>query len=244
MEHLVWNFPQKISAQDPGIKREQKERNGLEKKSRFNCKSMATSHTTAQTKQEFLVWMAKTRCGSIQGIKVTDILLDTSCTQTMVRGDLVQQDQLIEGEASTIQCMHGDNVLYPMADAAINLDGLNFNVRAAVSKPLPMSMLLGTDVPQLEQLLRGNPTRIYSQGVKQALVTTRSQTRKEEEEVLKLKEKITAMAKPLGVEQRGVEESTNNREGEAAVGEELVDVNSKQLRKVEVSMLGVGVRTC
>ena len=159
---------------------------------------MATSHTTAQTKQDFLVLMAKTRCGSIQRIKVTDILLDTGCTQTMVQGDLVQQDQLNEGEAATIQCMHRDNVLYPMADATINLDGLNFNVRAAVSKPLPMSVLLGTDVPQLEQLLPGNPTRIYSQGVKQALVTTRSQTRKEEEEVVKLKEKITATAKPLG----------------------------------------------
>lgn len=145
----------------------------------------------------------------------------------MVRGDLVQQDQLIKGESATIQCMHRDNVLYPMASATINLDGLNFNVRAAVSKPLPMSVLLGTDVLQLEHLLRGNPARIYSQGVKQVLVTTRSQTRNEDERVDKLKEKFTATAKPMGVGQRGVDESTNNREGEAAVGEGLVNVNSQ-----------------
>jgi hypothetical protein len=39
-----------------------------------------------------------TRRGCVQGVEVTDILLDTGCTQTMVRGDLVSQDQVIQGE--------------------------------------------------------------------------------------------------------------------------------------------------
>ena len=138
-----------------------------------------------------------TRRGCVQGVEVTDILLDTGCTQTMVRGDLVSQDQVIQGEAATIRCVHGDNVLYPMADVTINLEALNLTVRAAVSKTLPMSVLLGTDVPQLGALLHGNPARIHSQGVEHALITTRAQARKQEEEEEKLKKRTTAITKPL-----------------------------------------------
>lgn len=110
---------------------------------------------------------------------MTDILLDTGCTQTMVRRDLVSQGQLIEGEAATIHCVHGDTVLYPLADVNVKVEGHDLTVRAAVSETLPKSVLLGTDVPQL---LHSNPALIHSHGVEHALVTTSSQARKREEE--------------------------------------------------------------
>ena len=135
------------------------------------------------------------RCGYVQGVEVTDILLDTGCTQTMVRRDLVPQDQLIEGEAATIRCVHGDNMLYPLADVTINIEGLNLTVRATVSETLSMSVLLGTDVPQLSQLLHGNPALIHSHGVTTALVTTRAQVKIQEEEEKRQMERATARAK-------------------------------------------------
>ena len=37
-----------------------------------------------------------------------DIVLDTGCSRTMVRQDLVAEEKLLEGEAVTIRCAHGD----------------------------------------------------------------------------------------------------------------------------------------
>jgi hypothetical protein len=101
-----------------------------------------------------------------------------------------------------------------MADVTINLEGLNLTVRAAVSKTLPMLVLLGTDVPQLGALLHGNPTRIHSQGVEHALITTRAQARKQEEEEV-LKKRTTAITKPLEGEWRDVEEGAIGEKGES-----------------------------
>lgn len=78
--------------------------------------------------------MSTTLCGWVQGVEVNDILIDTGCTHTMVQEDLIQKDQMIEGEAATIRCVHGDNVLYPMANVTIDVEGFNLTVRAAVHK--------------------------------------------------------------------------------------------------------------
>ena len=43
--------------------------------------------------------LSTTRTGVVENKKVEDILLDTGCTQTMVRQDLVQEGRLLEGEA-------------------------------------------------------------------------------------------------------------------------------------------------
>ena len=41
--------------------------------------------------------------------------VDTGCSRTKVRQDLVPEGKIIEGDAVTIRCAHGDTVLYPVA---------------------------------------------------------------------------------------------------------------------------------
>ena len=52
-----------------------------------------------------------------------------------------------------IKCAHGDIVLYPLAKVDMEVDGLQVHVEAAVSRRLPMAVLLGKDVPEFDQLL-------------------------------------------------------------------------------------------
>ena len=52
--------------------------------------------------------------------------------------------------------------------------------RAAISDYLPISVVLGTDVPELGQLLHCNPASIHTKGTVHALITTMSATRREE----------------------------------------------------------------
>ena len=56
----------------------------------------------------------------------------------MVRSDLVGKGKLLEGEAVTVSCAHGNTVLYPLADVNIELGGVKMGVRAAVSERLPV----------------------------------------------------------------------------------------------------------
>ena len=59
----------------------------------------------------------------------------------------------LEGKVVAIRCTHGDTVLYPMAQVHLEIHGHSIEVEAAVSDTLPMSVLLGTDVPQLQDLI-------------------------------------------------------------------------------------------
>ena len=93
----------------------------------------------------------------MEGKEVSDILLDTGCSRTMVHRDLVRKGKEREGEAVTICCAHGDVSLYPIADVDLEPKGIQMQVKAAVSNTLPVSVLLGTDVPELGRLLRSNP---------------------------------------------------------------------------------------
>ena len=83
-------------------------------------------------------------------------VLDTGCSKTIVHHNLVPQKKMVLGEAVTIRCAHGDNVLYPLANVDLVVDGVPLTVEAAVSKSLPVSVMLGTDVPELAKFVRGN----------------------------------------------------------------------------------------
>ena len=50
-------------------------------------------------------------------------------------------------------------------------------MRAAVSETLPVSVLLGTDIPELGQLLRSNPCTLHTRATEDALVVTRAQAK-------------------------------------------------------------------
>ena len=63
------------------------------------------------------------------------------------------EDKLKDAGAVAIRCAHGDTVLYLLADISLEVNGKQIAVEAAVSDTLPMSVLLGTDTPELAELL-------------------------------------------------------------------------------------------
>ena len=72
----------------------------------------------------------------------------------MVRQNLVAMEKVIVGKVATITCAHGDIKVHPLAEVEVELDGVHLCVEAALSEELPVSVLLGTDVPELTCLLR------------------------------------------------------------------------------------------
>ena len=74
------------------------------------------------------------RKGLIEGNCAENILLDTGCSRTMVRRELIPQSKMLEGEAVPIRCAHGDVVLYPLALVQVAINGKKMEVKAAVSE--------------------------------------------------------------------------------------------------------------
>ena len=94
--------------------------------------------------------------GMVEGHAVDNILLDMGCSRTLVHRKLVPDRKMREAGAVAIRCAHGDTVLYPLARISLEVEGKAIDVEAAISDTLPMSVLLGTDVPHLYELLEGD----------------------------------------------------------------------------------------
>ena len=75
-----------------------------------------------------------------------------------------------------------NTVLYPLAQLEVEVDGQAFEVQAAVADRLPLAMLLGTDVPQLPDLLQGKMESTAGPKIVSALVVTRAGARRQREE--------------------------------------------------------------
>ena len=110
--------------------------------------------------------------GEVDGVHVQDILVDTGAARTMVHSGLVADEKLVEqGAHIFIRCAHGDLADYPVARVTITVGGKSYPLFAAVSGSLPVSVLLGRDLPGLVNLLqRTGPTA-------EVLVMTRAQKR-------------------------------------------------------------------
>lgn len=65
------------------------------------------------------------------------------------------EDKIQESEVTIIRCTHGDTALYPLADMEVEVEGRKLMVEPAISETLPMSVLLGTDVTELKEILEG-----------------------------------------------------------------------------------------
>ena len=143
--------------------------------------------------------------GVVEGTVVSNILLDTGCSRTLVRKDLVPTAKLLDGEVVAIRCAHGDTVLYPLAQVGVEIGGRLLEVEAAVSETLPMAVLLGTDVPELADLLDGEffATQTNQLQADEALmVTTRAKAKQQQDaEVLRQQSELQSGVKPkaLGV---------------------------------------------
>ena len=90
--------------------------------------------------------------GTNNGVYCKDIVVDTGASKTLVRSDLVTQDDILEGVVN-IQCAHGDIVSYPLAAVKIAVEGKEIIAHAAVAQSLPVAALLGWDVPDLMALV-------------------------------------------------------------------------------------------
>ena len=114
--------------------------------------------------------------GKVEGREVDDVVLDTGCACTMVRQDLVPKERLVAGATVRLRCAHGDVVTYPLATVKLDIEGVVLPATAAVAEKLPISVLLGTDVPELGKLLNQPP-----QEQPDALVVTRAQAKANEQ---------------------------------------------------------------
>ena len=61
------------------------------------------SKAMRKTSHSVDVW----RRGLIEGTDAEKILLDTGCSRTLVRQELIPREKMLEGEAVTIRCAHG-----------------------------------------------------------------------------------------------------------------------------------------
>ena len=137
----------------------------------------------------------------MEGITIGDILLDTGCSQTLVRQELIPNGKVMSGQSS-IRCAHGDVIKYPMAYVRIRVGAMEFTVNAGVSNRLPTSVLLGTDVPVWKELLGG--VLAEDDECPQALVVTRSQrAAMEEAEAERVKKEAASGVKLSLVEDEG-----------------------------------------
>ena len=115
--------------------------------------------------------------------------------------------KVIEGEAVTIRCAHGDVVLYPLAEVGVEVDGKVIKVDAAVSESLPVSVLLGTDVPELTELLKG-VTMERAQSEDTLVVMTRARAKREErEETIEREREQLLGARPHSLDELGENEA-------------------------------------
>ena len=135
-------------------------------------------------------WMSTgtelTRKGAVEGRAVDNILLDTGCSRTLVHQELVPRGKMLEGEAVAIRCAHGDTVLYPLASLQVVVGTKSIQVRAAVLETLQVDVPLGTDVPELSELLHTVPCAdamaVVTQGQRQQMLAEEEETHQKEQE--------------------------------------------------------------
>ena len=135
----------------------------------FNCKRKG--HYASECPQDALCGVGQIQSlqskvfyqkGTVEGTDVSDIVLDTGCSQTLVRKELVPEDKITQEQAVTIRCAHGDLVLYPTAVVDLEVAGESLTVKVAVSSTLPMSVLLGTDVQLVADLIPENALAVIT----------------------------------------------------------------------------------
>lgn len=73
-------------------------------------------------------------------------LLDTTCFQSMVLSRLVPME-LWSKARSTINCLHSDEKVYPMAEVYVTVCGQAFLLSVPLAPKLPYGVILGLDLP-------------------------------------------------------------------------------------------------
>lgn len=145
-----------------------------------NCPGAKTMFCDGTQRRKRRSYPRAVQPGLVEGVAVSDIMLDTGSNRTLVRRDLVPAQKMVEGEIP-IRCAHGDIITYPIAVVEIEIGGRHYAVEAGVVDGLPVSALLGWDNPDLEDLLQ-QKTEPEQEPENAMAVTTRAQMKKREEE--------------------------------------------------------------
>ena len=152
----------------------------------FNCHRYGHMSMNCPDKANFYcedrLGRSVVRVGKVEGAVVSEVVLDTGCSRTMVRRDLVPEENLLPGEAVTVLCAHGDAMPYPLAYVDMEVEGMQLRTKAAIAKELPVAALLGTDISQLGELLRMNTQTRSTNTMNHVMVVTRAQAEREKEE--------------------------------------------------------------
>ena len=109
----------------------------------FNCHRYGHMSMNCPDKANFYcgnrLGRSVVRVGKVEGAVVSELVLDTGCSKTMVRRDLVPEENLLPGEAVTVLCAHGDAMLYPLAYVDMEMEGMQLRTKAVIAKELPVS---------------------------------------------------------------------------------------------------------
>ena len=169
------------------------------------------------------------KAGVVEGKMVEDIVLDTGCSKTLIHHALVPRKKMLQGEAVTIRCAHGDNALYPLAMVDLVVDGVPLTVEAAVSKTLPVSVLLGTDVPELVRFLRTDSKDSRNFGGCEALmmVTRAGAKKREAEKEIQRQKEEESEVRPTPIASELAEEVQREEELPIEVNPELCSLDEE-----------------
>ena len=116
----------------------------------------------------------------MEGKPVSNLILDTGATRTLVRSNLLPPSIRIEGEI-TVRCAHGDTLTYPLADIKVSIGSKTFLVRAGISNTLPVPIILGRDIPELLSLINDESGTTLPNTEDAFLVTTCAQKKQQQE---------------------------------------------------------------
>ena len=184
----------------------------------FNCHRYGHMSMNCPDKANFYcgdrLGRSVVRVGKVEGAVVSEVVLDTGCSRTMVRRDLVPEENLLPGEAVTVLCAHGDAMLYPLAYVDMEVEGMQLRTKAAIAKELPVAALLGTDIPQLGELLQMNTQTRSTNIMNHAMVVTRAQAEREKEEAELQRQQTERSAAAARVEGWSKPCESNEGEGE------------------------------
>ena len=134
----------------------------------YNCPDRQVKPALSDVRCDEVAWNKGSqkylRRGMLNG-KPVQMLIDTGYTKTMVSADWLDHDCMDYDQTEKILCVHGDMVCYPTARVKLQLGRWSQIARVVVAPGIPIPVLLGTDIYDL------NPK-------KPVLVTTRAQAKR------------------------------------------------------------------
>lgn len=97
-------------------------------------------------------------------------LVDTGSTLSLVKGCLLDRSQHDYSNTVSVGCVHGQENCYPTADVSVEIAGQAYLLKVGVVENLACDVVLGDDLPILDELVNSAPSS--------CTVITRSQAKK------------------------------------------------------------------